>query len=194
MTKLMHIVNKTARILYTFVVVALILIATLVAVSALNIPGGFKIYNVLSGSMEPTIHVGSIVISKPSEKYAPNDVITFKNAEDLRLNITHRVVETSESNGVTQYITKGDANNARDAVPVDHLLVRGKVLFSVPLLGYPISFAKTQTGFLLLIVIPATILIYGEVMNIKKEVGQLIKNKKFKGQDTPENERNNTSN
>jgi len=55
--------------------------------------------------------------------------------------------------------------------------VLGKVLFSIPFVGRAIAFTKTQTGFMLLIVIPAVLLIYNEILNIKKEIGKMLKKK-----------------
>ena len=60
------------------------------------------------------------------------------------------------------YRTKGDANNDVDAGLTLHSQVIGKVVYKLPILGYLVSFVKTQLGFTLLIVIPATVIIYSE--------------------------------
>ena len=56
--------------------------------------------------------------------------------------------------------------------------VLGRVFWDIPYVGYPIAYAKTQTGFIVLIVIPATLLVYSELQNIKREVQKKIAMKK----------------
>jgi len=123
--------------------------------------------------MEPTIHIGSLVISKPSPNYHVNDIITF-NSKDFTN--THRIVEVKDN----LFVTKGDANDAPDSNLVASSQVMGKTIFTIPLIGYLISFAKTQIGFTLLIVIPATIIIYQEIQNIKKQIEKIRLKKKAK--------------
>ena len=173
------------KIIYWLVVILLLLIATMVAVSSLNIPGGIKLFTVQSGSMEPEIQKGSLIISKSFSTYSKNDIITFKSENDRqnsnpKVTTTHRIYEVEYINNVKAFVTKGDANDATDAGTVDEGLVLGKVIFSVSFLGYPISFAKTKEGLLLLIVIPATIIIYSELLNIKNEALRLIRERKRK--------------
>lgn len=173
LTKLMKKFKKTIKYFYYLVLVFLSLVAILVAVSALNIPDGYKLYTVQSGSMQPTISVGSLVIVKPVNDYKLEDIVTYQK-EDFTT--THRIQEIKTENDTTFYITKGDANDASDSEPVFSNQVLGKVIFSLPFLGRPVAFAKTQTGFIFLIVIPATLIIYSEILVIKKEI-QLIKQK-----------------
>lgn len=171
------------NIFYRLVVCVLILIAALVGISAINIPGGIKLYTVQSGSMEPAIHTGSIVISKPSDNYQKGDVVTFKAEKDRlvknpRETTTHRIYEITIKDGKKEYVTKGDSNNAPDIKPISKDLILGKTIFSFPFLGYPVSFAKTREGLIILVVIPATIIIYSELMNIKNEAKKLLKERK----------------
>ena len=173
------------KIIYWLVVILLLLIATMVALSSLNIPGGIKLFTVQSGSMEPEIQKGSLIILKSFSTYSKDDIITFKSENDRqnsnpKVTTTHRIYEVEYINNVKTFLTKGDANNAPDAGTVDEVLVLGKVIFSVSFLGYPISFAKTKEGLLLLIVIPATIIIYSELLNIKNEALRLIRERKRK--------------
>lgn len=149
----------------------LVLVAVVTAISALNLPGGLKLYVVQTGSMAPTIPTGSIVLVKPQSSYKPGEVITFGSPQK---SFTHRIVEVLE----TGYITKGDANPSADSNPVEKGKVLGRVIFSAPLLGYPVAFAKTVLGLILLIVVPATILIYSEALILKKEVRKVIKKRK----------------
>ena len=81
-TKIKIKLKKIGKVVYWAIVCVLILIAALVGISALNIPGGLKLYTVQSGSMEPTIHTGSIIFSVPSDNYQIGDIITFKAEAD----------------------------------------------------------------------------------------------------------------
>lgn len=167
------------------VVAVLVIIALVTAISALEIPNGIRLYTVRSGSMAPAIPAGSIVMVKPSPEYHKGNVITFKSASERYLEkptktMTHRIYEVLEEEGRTAYLTKGDFNPSPDSELVTRELVLGKVIFSVPLLGYPVAFARTVPGLIILIVIPATILIYSEILNIKKEVVRIRQERKKK--------------
>ena len=178
LTKLMKKFKKTIKYFYYFALVFLITVAILVAVSALNIPGGYKLYTVQSGSMQPAISVGSLIIVKPFSQYNLEDIVTYQK-EDFTT--THRIQEIKKENDTTLYITKGAANEAPDSEPIFSNQILGKTIFSLPFLGRPVAFAKTQTGFIFLIVIPATIIIYSEIVTIKQEIKKLkLKSKKKK--------------
>ena len=72
---------------------------------------GYKYFTVLTGSMEPTINVGDLVIVKESS-YAINDIISYKDGNSV---VTHRIIDYStQDNGEIFYTTKGDNNNAED--------------------------------------------------------------------------------
>jgi len=175
--------KKITNIIYSVMVFILILVAGVVGASTLNIPGGIKLYSVQSGSMEPAIHTGSIVISKPSDNYQKGDIITFKAEKDRlvknpRYITTHRIYEIKNIDGKEEYVIKGDANNTPDIELASKDLVLGKTIFSIPLLGYPVSFAKTREGLIILVIIPATIIIYSGLMNIKNEAKKLLKERR----------------
>ena len=69
---------KLGNFIYRLILTGLGLVAVFVAVSALNLPGGWKLFTVQSGSMQPAISLGSLVIVKPAGEYVVGDVITFK--------------------------------------------------------------------------------------------------------------------
>lgn len=98
---------------------------------------GVRTYVVLSGSMEPKFYPGDVVVVVNKNKTDLNidDIITFKLEEDV---ITHRIMEKTE-NG---YITKGDNNNIIDSDVVSYDNVIGKVMFSIPKIGYVIDFVS----------------------------------------------------
>ncbi|KKS78727.1 MAG: Type I signal peptidase [Candidatus Beckwithbacteria bacterium GW2011_GWA2_43_10] len=139
----------------------------------LNLPNGFKLYTVQSGSMQPVIKIGSLVVSQKAADYKVGEVITFKNAP---VPTTHRIQAIKDS----IYTTKGDANDIADTEPVRQEQILGKVVLSLPYLGYPVRFVKTKEGFIGLIVIPATIIVYSEILNIKNEIIKLKKRRNEK--------------
>ena len=161
-------IKLLGKIIYWLILAGLGLVAIFVTVSVFNFPGGWKLFTVQSGSMQPAIKTGSLVVVKPAADYAVGDVVTFKNAPTPT---THRI--KSIEDGVI--ITKGDANDGSDSEPVKTKQILGKVILSAPYLGYPVAFAKSKEGFVLLIMIPATIIIYSEILNIKNEIKKLRK-------------------
>ena len=134
-----------------------------------------KAYIVQSGSMEPAIKVGSVVIVQKSDIYSPNDVITFGSSPNDKSPTTHRIhfKEYPEGiNGPVQYLTAGDANEDFDTNKVKEEQIVGKVVFTLPYAGYIADFAKGPTGFILLVIVPATIIIYEELKFLKREFGK----------------------
>lgn len=157
---------------YAFFVLVLILIAFL-AIPAVSVKGNYKILTVLSGSMEPAIHTGSVVAVFPQGNYEEGDVITYKPKDGKVGSITHRIVKTENSASGKSFTTKGDANNAADINPVSSEDIIGKVLFSVPYIGYAIDTAKRPAEFALLMIVPAGIIIFEEILKIIKEVNKM---------------------
>lgn len=159
--------------IYYIFLLALIAIGGLFLVSVLPIPGNVDVKIVQSGSMEPAIKVGSVVVIKPSKKYDVNDVITFGKDTKKDVPTTHRIIDERVVSGTTLYTTKGDANEDKDIKEIRESEIIGKVLLSVPYLGYLLDFAKKPLGFALLIGIPAVIVVYDEVIKIWKEVKKI---------------------
>jgi signal peptidase len=126
--------------------------------------------------MEPAIHTGSVVIVKPENNYKIGDVITFTHAIKMETPVTHRIYDVRVEGGQSVYITKGDANNALDSAEIAKKNIKGKVLFSIPYLGYIVNFIKKPIGFTLIIVIPAVLIIGDELKKIYNEIKKKKKN------------------
>lgn len=157
-------------IFYTVFVSLLLGIAGLLIGSMLPIPGNIEIKIVKSGSMEPNIPTGSLVVVKPAQRYSIGDVITFGADTKTQIPTTHRIIAFEGSNGETLYRTKGDANEDADTNLVARSEVIGKAVFHVPAVGFILDFARQPLGFALLIGIPAALVILEEVLTITKEV------------------------
>jgi signal peptidase I len=159
----------------TTIMYGLLLLAVLVGVGMFLLPGSglmgdAEIKIVQSGSMEPSIRTGSIVLIAPQPSYGVGDVITFTST-DSDVPTTHRIMEVKvDDAGATWFLTKGDANENFDTAPVAATDVLGAVRFSVPYLGFLFDFARTPLGFALLIGIPAFLIIIDEVEKIWREV------------------------
>jgi len=130
-----------------------------------NILRGYKSFMVLSGSMEPTINIGDIVITHKQINYFKNDTITFYGPENRV--VTHRIALIKEQDGDTIIITKGDANRSIDSDTITPSKIIGKVIFIVPKLGFVVSFSRTIPGLVLLIFVPAVALISSELLKLK---------------------------
>ena len=147
------------------------LLVTLVVILALLLVGvrlfGFQVFTVLSGSMEPTYHVGALIYVKKVDtmELRSGDVITFMLDEDTVA--THRIVEVvpdEEDPSVIRFRTKGDANDNVDGSLVHYKNVLGTPVFTIPLLGYLASYIQNPPGsyvalslsavFLLLVFLP----------------------------------------
>jgi len=164
------------NIIYYLAIVLLVLVSLATASTVLDIPKGTKFLMVQSGSMEPSIKTGSIVVINKASEYKEGDIVTYQVGNNLGLRnpsniITHRIFKIEDNGSI---ITKGDANDTPDSVNVTKNQIIGKVRLSLPFLGYAVSFAKSQTGFILLIIVPGTLIIYGELMNIKLEIVKII--------------------
>src|SRR3989344_8902632 len=163
---------------YGLFVGAIVVLAGLLASTLLPIPGNFQVKVVKSGSMEPTIHTGSLVVIKPKESYAEGDVITFGKDTKTDVPTTHRIVASRAEGGVLIFTTKGDANEESDTKEVVQSEVVGKALFAVPYVGYLIDFARKPLGFALLIGIPALAVIGDEIAKIWREARRLREKKR----------------
>ena len=103
----------------------------------------------LSGSMEPNYHVGAIIYVKDVEPKTlqVGDAISFMISENTVA--THRIIEVipdENDPNVVRFRTKGDNNDIADTNPVHCNNVLGKVVGTVPLLGYVSDFVQNPPG------------------------------------------------
>ena len=126
----MRIIRKAVSIITIAFTAAVILCACIFCVPRLF---GYTPYVVLSGSMEPVIHTGSVAFVNTRDTDAvPNDVVAYNLDGTI---VLHRIIsETTEG-----FITMGDANEAPDANPVEKQQVVGTFAFSIPAAGYLLS-------------------------------------------------------
>lgn len=155
---------------------------------------GYRLYYVTTGSMEPTIPTGSLIVVKSQEEYQVGDIITFYSNDSAIYGLpnTHRIMEISTEDGIS-YRTKGDANASVDVLWTAEGDVIGKMVGQVSASQWVaplITFATTQWGFLLLIICPLLLVTVGFmrdfVRTYQAEVLQVAKKELEDGEVEPE--------
>jgi signal peptidase I len=163
MNKLTHATShflKNLVVLFIFILIPIILFVLITSHTSAIF--GIRSFDVLTGSMEPKIHTGSMVFSKTVLSYQIGDVITFKRGD---ITVTHRIVGIKNN----QFVTKGDANKAQDPQLVSKFNVIGRVFITIPNVGKLIGFIKTIPGFIIFIGLPTFIFIGFEAKTIMQE-------------------------
>ena len=140
------IILKIWNTITTILVVAVVALALLLAGPRLI---GMDVFTVLSGSMEPAYHTGSLIYVKDVDPFEiePGQVITFMLSEDTVA--THRVVgivPDEDEPGTIRFCTKGDANDVEDGTLVHYKNIIGTPVFTIPQLGYLANFIQNPPG------------------------------------------------
>ncbi len=132
--------EKILKTLGNIIIVLIILACLPLAVPKLF---GLQEFNVISGSMEPEISVGSIVYVKPVafEELAEGDIIAFEAGATV---VTHRIESLNTSDLLIT--TKGDANASADFMPVAFTNVIGKVILHLPFIGVVAAWLSETLG------------------------------------------------
>ena len=151
--------KKAWNIVSTVLVALIVILALLLAGARLM---GMQVFTVLSGSMEPTYHTGSLIYVKKIDTadIQPGTVITFMLDEDTVA--THRVVAVvpdEEDPSVVRFRTKGDANDAEDGSLVHYKNVIGTPIFTIPGLGYVANYIQHPPGTYVSVSVGAVLLL-----------------------------------
>ncbi len=153
--------NKAGRvcsIIGTLLIVVVILMCSLLVLPEMI---GFHMYNVISGSMEPTIKVGSLlyVHEGKAEDIEEDDIIAFYSSLEDGSIITHRVVKNNVVSGT--FKTKGDANDKEDPTPISYQNFIGKVTLTVPYMGKLLTLMTSFYGK----IAAACVVLLGAILN-----------------------------
>lgn len=111
--------------------------------NAVPMPFGYGASAVLSGSMEPAISVGDLLLIREETNYKVGDIVVYQSGTTP---IVHRIVSISDET-VT---TRGDANNANDA-PFPITAIKGKVIAVIPVAGYVVWALKTPVAVIIML-------------------------------------------
>lgn len=145
---------KIAKKVIEVIAIILIYNVILIVISSANKMNfinifGYKSYIIKTNSMEPTININDVIITKKVEKdeIKTGDVITFMQNGEV---ITHRITQI-DANG--EYTTKGDNNNIEDTFKIDYENIEGKHVLTIPYLGKVVQALDNKIVFLIITLI-----------------------------------------
>ncbi|MPQ44308.1 signal peptidase I [Clostridium tarantellae] len=140
--------KKALKVGYRLLNIAVYIIVFMIIIATVPRLFGIKTYTVLSGSMTPTIPIGSIIYDKKIDFNDINvgDVITFKAGDSEDGIVTHRVVAKDENS--KSFTTKGDANASEDQGQVKYEDVIGKYNFHIPFIGRFLMTLKESKAYI----------------------------------------------
>ena len=178
---LKKIFNVLDKILTFFLIISS-LVAIMMVIHITKVPDkipsffGYKVLQVMSGSMDDVFSVGDVILIKETrqEEIKKGDIITFKK-ENI---ITHRIVEINKTNDTMYYTTKGDKNNVNDAEKVKYEEIEGKYITKFVLIGYLLNFLNTTEGFMIIVSLPIIVIaftIFRELRNKEKKSKRRIR-------------------
>ena len=135
-------------------------VACLLALTVGPILLPYRVLTVYSGSMVPTIPVGSVVVDVPvnAADVQRGQIITFTRPDRTTELVTHRVIAVDTGPAGRFFITRGDANNVQDAWRVPAVGTGYLYKFNIPFLGFVLVWLQSPIGRLLFLVIPAAAL------------------------------------
>ena len=170
------VLTVVGAILCVLLIPILVINITLIVKSYTNkdeVPkiGGYCPLIVLTGSMEPKIKSGDLIIVKQINASEVNskDVIAFFDPDGNGTSIlTHRVNEIYEENGTLYFKTKGDANNTEDRLPVAEDALVGIYQFKIAGAGNVAMFMQTTAGLVVCVVVPLVLLIVWDLIRRKQ--------------------------
>jgi signal peptidase len=124
----------------------------------------------LSGSMEPTISPGDVVINEQIEPWEAQvgDIVTFRDPQETSKLLTHRVVRTKDTGSHIWFVTQGDANNTQEHWRVPAAGEVGRLVYIVPWVGHLAVLTRTKLGWGLLVGIPLLLILIEELVRIWK--------------------------
>lgn len=180
--------NKSTKFILKLISNLIVIIAVTLAILLVGLKfTGLQIYTVISGSMEPTYHVGSLIYVKKVDPSTLKikDSITFELSD--KTIATHRIIEIvhDETNpNVYKFRTKGDANKDVDANLIEPNKVLGKALFTIPYLGYLATYIQSYPGNMVAICTAIALLIVVIIIDM------LIDDKKEPEKEEPKTKKN----
>ena len=154
------------KVLKTIIDIAfVIIIIVLLGYFILRLTGKINLYEVKTGSMEPTIKINDYIMVYKDKDYKKGDIVTFEYEDSL---VTHRIVNINKN----RVITRGDANNVNDD-EFDTNSIVGKVILIGGILNIVVNYKYAIIAFMI------TIYLFTCYLNVdKKEQGD--KNEKEK--------------
>lgn len=136
----------------------------------------FSTYVISTGSMEPTMPVGTVALTRPvpANEVNVDDILAFSSPVETDKVIMHRVIDINTEGTEITFKTKGDNNNAPDNWVVYPMHLKGELVYQVPYIGHIVAFIQTKVGFALAIGIPGLLLVFSQLKRIKEGVDEEI--------------------
>ena len=165
--RIMIMAIKAVISLFVIIVISIIFIQR-ISNNKLTL-GGYGLYTIASGSMEPEYNISDMVISKKvsiSEIKEGDDVVYLGNKEEFKDKIiTHRVIKKTEENGKVILQTKGIANDIADP-EIEESQILGKVIYKSVILSFISKIVNNPYGFYFVVFVPFAILSTMEIIDI----------------------------
>jgi len=165
--------STTIKKIWNWISGVLVGIVVLLAIALVGVRLiGLEPYVVLSGSMEPTYHVGSLIYVKSVDykELKVGDPITYMISQDTV--VTHRIIEVlvdEEDPNTIRYFMQGDANAVADGTSVHYKNIIGKPVFSIPYLGYVSNYIQNPPGMYVAIAAGAILILLVFLPDISAE-------------------------
>ena len=170
-------VSVIAAVILCVIFIPVILINTIMIIKTFtdpeHLPGilGIKPAIVLSGSMSPLFEKNALIFVKETDtaQLKENDVICFMQDGAAT---THRIDQVVVTDGQVSYITKGDANNTTDRLPVTPDQIEGIYIGHVAGLGGVAMFMQSTAGMIVFIVLPVVLYLAFDIISRKRDSSQ----------------------
>lgn len=147
--KFLKILGKIVSAILWIVVILALAVLIMTVTSKRTSIFGYRMYLIMSGSMEPTIHVRDAIITKEIDTPQTGDVIAFENGGIITV---HRIIQEYTEGDNKLYQTKGDNNSGIDSGLVQKYQVKGKVICNMPLLGRTVLYLQSHVEILFLLI------------------------------------------
>lgn len=133
---------------------------------------GIKTYVIISGSMEPNLQIGDIVIVKKvaQNELEKGDIISYRQGQSV---ITHRIAEVIDKEGEVEYKTKGDNNNAEDSGTISYEMIEGKVVKHISQVGKIAIILQKKGTIIFIILILYIYILYSSSIKKKRALRKL---------------------
>lgn len=174
-TGAMKAVDIITDILFYLLIIGILVAAVMFASSRTHGKSifGYRYYDILTGSMEPSFSVGDLIFVKVTD---PQDIqvgdpVTFNPGSTDDSYLTHRVtqkIENYQGSGAICFKTKGDANDTEDPFVIDGSRMIGVVKLRIPFVGYVVQFV--QSHYILIIVL---IVLFSVFFTLLKKLTQI---------------------
>jgi signal peptidase len=162
--KIFKIIYGTIKFICIFVLVLYVGFLAIQKLSNNSSIGGFRVFTIVTGSMEPELTVGDVILVQETsfEKLKLKDVVTYesKGQGTDGMIITHRIIDLDSAS--KKIITKGDANDVEDP-SIDDSQVYGKVIYKFTAISLLTKLVRNKYGFYFLIFVPLVLVIFLEV-------------------------------